>query len=161
MKRKLLFLLLGVAAIIPWNHALCETCEITVSHQNGNSVTYDFLVYNRIIFGDDGMRLVSSTDPSVEPIELSYNDYERISFSSGAGIADVIGSEYRLVYDKGTECLRIDGADGEPFTIAIYSLTGLMVAQGNAPLSADQLTNGVYIAIASDNRSILKLKFIK
>lgn len=160
--KSLFFVLLALAAALPGNYARCETNVVEFSHPNGNKAVESFLVYDRIVFEEDCMYLVSSSDSDVEPITLPYDGYQRIKFSSDdAGTENPAVASSRLVYDRRAGCVKVNGEDGADFAVAVYSYAGMVMANGYGSVAVGPMAAGAYIAVATDGKVVYKLKYVK
>jgi len=136
---------------------------IIISGPGTNQAVHDLTVYNRIRFETDKLILLSSTDSSVQPIELSYETYNRVKFGQieESALEDLKTNEPRLTYDRSYYTLAMVGDESDAFRIVVYSMSGMMILNGYGSLDVSTLSSGTYIGVASDGTKLYKLKFIK
>lgn len=165
MEKRLLILWLLAAMLLGCITGLrAESHEgIIISGPGANQAVHDLTVYNRIEFETDRLLLLSSTDSNVQPIELFYEEYNRVTFGQveESAIEDLKTNESRLTYDRFSCTLAMVGDEPNTFSIAVYSVSGMMILNGYGTLDVSTLSSGAYIGIASDGMKLYKLKFIK
>lgn len=131
----------------------------------------DLASLNRITFGDNSMIISSSKDASKESVELLYSLYHHLEI--GDGIPSVSGSyidlipedsNSRIYVDTQSKLLYLQTSFNTKFHIGIFNIGGNLLltsdlSNGDA-ITLESLSPGVYIAIASDGKTKLNLKFI-
>ncbi len=129
----------------------------------------DLSKLNRITFGDDGMTVSSSTDSHTPEVTLLYALYNHIEIGdatptdvSGIGIIKTDGDS-KLIYINNEKSLRLESPYSKPYSIGIFSLNGTLIATSTMTagqsLSLEALSSGTYIAVATDGKSQISLKF--
>lgn len=130
----------------------------------------DLAKYNRITFGDNSMTVSSSTDGRIPPVELLYSLYNH--FEVGNASPDVSGideisadTESQLIVDGQAKSLHITASESQTrFNVGVFDISGhLMVSTTltpDKPLSIGHLYPGIYIAVATDGKTKLYVKFI-
>lgn len=128
----------------------------------------DLSSLNKITFGDNSMVISSSKDASKEPVELLYTLYHHLEIGDGIpeSSVEVITEDAssRIYVDAQSKLLYLETACDSKFQIGVFNVSGnlMMISElsnGDA-LTLDALSAGVYIAVASDGKTQLKLKFI-
>lgn len=130
----------------------------------------DLSKQNRITFGEEGMTISSTADNDIPDVMLLYSLFNRIEFGDAnptppAGVEEVeIDADSRLIFTGDSKSIVIESTSELPFSIGIFSTSGTLIATSEAyagqSLSVEALTPQAYIAVASDGRSKLILKFI-
>ncbi len=131
----------------------------------------DLSSLNRITFGDNSMVISSSKDASKESVELLYSLYHHLEIGDetptdiGASI-DVISedSNSRIYVDAQSKLLYLQTTSDANFHIGVFNVSGNLLltsdlSNGDA-ITLEALSSGVYIAVASDGKTKLNLKFI-
>ncbi len=131
----------------------------------------DLASLNRITFGDNSMVISSSKNASKESVELLYSLYNHLEIGDetptdiGASV-DVISddSNYRIYVDTQSKLLYIQTTSDSKFSVGVFNVSGNLLLtselyNGEA-VTLDALASDVYIAIASDGKTQLNLKFI-
>ena len=130
----------------------------------------DLSKLNRITFGDNSMVISSSTDESVESVELLYSLYHHLEIGDAIPTVDnssvneiSADSTSQICVDADSKLLYLQTTSDAKFYVGIFSVNGNLLLtsalySGDA-LSLDGLSPGVYVAVASDNKISLSLKF--
>ena len=131
----------------------------------------DLSSLNRITFGDNSMVISSSKDASKESVELLYSLYHHLEIrdenptDNGASV-NVISenSTSRIYVDAKSKLLYLRSTDDTTFHLGVFNVSGNLLltsdlSNGDA-VTLEALSSGVYIAIASDGKTKLNLKFI-
>ncbi len=140
---------------------------------SGNAETersIDLANLNRITFSDNPMVISSSKDDAVQTVELLYSLYHHIEIgdaipTSDAGIEDVhADSDSRLYFDAQAGLLNLQTSSDTEFSVGVFNVSGHLLLtselnNGDA-VTLEGLTPGVYIAVATDGKIKLNLKFI-
>lgn len=139
----------------------------------GNAETADCIdlnKLNRITFGEDGMTISSSTESNEPEVTLLYSMFNRLEIGDAVPTdltaVEIIEAEgnAKLCYNADSKSLALYSGSDKPYSIGIFSLSGTMIAtsvmRGGQSLSIGALTDGTYIAVATDGKSQLTLKFI-
>ena len=128
----------------------------------------DLASLNRITFGDNSMVISSSKDAGMETVELLYTLYHHLEIGDEIPEASVeVNSDdtsSRIYVDAQSKLLYLETTSESIFQVGVFNISGnlLMTSElsnGDA-LMLDALSSGVYIAVASDGVTQLKLKFI-
>lgn len=130
----------------------------------------DLSKLNRITFGDNSMVISSSTDESVEPVELLYSLYHHLEIGDAIPTEDITSvneisadSTSRICVDANAKLLYIQTTSDAKFYVGIFSVNGNLLLTSalynGYAVSLDGLSPGVYIAVASDNNTSISLKF--
>ncbi|MCH5220974.1 MAG: T9SS type A sorting domain-containing protein [Muribaculaceae bacterium] len=134
-------------------------------------VCIDLATLNRITFGDNSMIVSSSKDPNTESIELLYSLYHHLEIGDGTpsdfeSSIDVIldDSNSRIYLDAQSKLLYLQTTLDSEFQIGIFNVSGNLLltselSNGDA-LMLETLSSGVYIAVATDGKTKISLKFI-
>lgn len=131
----------------------------------------DLAKFNRITFGAKSMVISSSKDENEEPVKLLYSLYHHLEIgdeipSEILTSEDVIhdDSNARIFVDTNSKLLYLQTTSDAKFHVGIFNVNGnlLLISELNSgdAVKLDCLTPGFYIAVASDNKTKLKLKFI-
>ncbi len=130
----------------------------------------DLALLNRITFGDNSMVISSSKDASKESVELLYSLYHHLEIGDETPIVtsvdDVISddSTSRIYVDVNSKLLYLQTTSDAKFHVGIFNVNGnlLLTSELNSgdAVALEGLTPGVYIAVASDDKTQLNLKFI-
>lgn len=131
----------------------------------------DLSSLNRITFGYNSMVISSSKDASKESLELLYSLYHHLEIGDetptdiGASV-DVISEDSisRIYVDAKSKLLYLQSKDDTTFHIGVFNISGNLMltsdlSNGDA-VTLESLSSGVYIAVASDGKTKLNLKFI-
>lgn len=114
---------------------------------------------------------ISSSKESNEPeIKLLYSLFNHMAIGDAVP-TDI--SEVKIIEAEGNAQLRfiaetrslvLDSSSDMPYSIGIFNLNGTLIASSkmaaSQSLSIGALSDGTYIAVASDGKSQLTLKFI-
>lgn len=131
----------------------------------------DLASLNRITFGDNSMVVSSSKDASRESVELLYSLYHHLEIADETptdigGVTDVIAedSDSRIFVDAQSKLLCLETTSDATFHVGVFNIGGNLLltsdlSNGDA-VTLDALSPGVYIAVASDGKTKLNLKFI-
>lgn len=138
----------------------------------------DLASLNKITFGDNSMIVSSSKDPSKESVELLYSLYHHLEIGDGipkiengtptdfgAPINVISGdSNSRLYFDAQSKLLYLQTDSDSEFQVGVFNISGNLLltselSNGDA-VTLEALSSGVYIAVASDNKTKTSLKFI-
>lgn len=126
---------------------------------------------NRITFNDNSMVISSSNDETVPPVELLYSLYHHLEVREAAPADITVGveaidaeTESRIYVDSHARLLHLETSSETEFTTGIFDINGhlLMKAELNSgdAVTIEALSPGVYIAVATDGKIKLTLKFI-
>ncbi len=131
----------------------------------------DLSSLNRITFSDNSMVISSSKDASKKSVELLYSLYHHLEIGDetptdiGASV-DIISddSTSRIYVDAKSKLLYLQSADNTKFQLGVFNVSGNLLltselSNGDA-VTLEALSSGVYIAVASDGKTKLNLKFI-
>ncbi len=131
----------------------------------------DLSSLNRITFSDNSMVISSSKDASKKSVELLYSLYHHLEIGDetptdiGASV-DIISddSTSRIYVDAKSKLLYLQSADNTKFQLGVFNISGNLLltselSNGDA-VTLEALSSGVYIAVASDGKTKLNLKFI-
>lgn len=166
MKIKFLFAALLLGALSA--SADKVPCLVFTGAAEGTS-SHDMSVYNRVMVGEEGFTVKSSTNPDAEEIELPYALYNHIEFKDdnpttqieSVAAAPEAGS---LVYSAADNSLNLTTGSDRDFAVGIYDLSGALVARAelgrHRTLSLSGLAKGTYIALATDGAVKITAKFI-
>lgn len=128
---------------------------------------FDLKEFNRITFGEHSIVVLNSADPA-SGVELPYTEYNRIAFDSRdlSGIGDVSVSETASFrYDRSTSSLSYVSDDEAACRVGVFSANGVLVCHttmyGGQSVSLEALAPGMYIAVATVNNNVQKIKFVK
>lgn len=133
---------------------------------------FDLASLNRITFGDNSMIISSSKDASKESVELLYSLYHHLELGDetptniGTSIDDIPDdSTSRIYVDSQSKLLYLQTTSDNKFKVGVFDISGNLLLtselyNGDA-ITLESLTSGVYIAIASDGKTKLNLKFIR
>lgn len=131
----------------------------------------DLSSLNRITFGDNSMVISSSKDASKKSVELLYSLYHHLEIGdetpTDIGVSvDVISDDSisRIYVDAKSKLLYLQSKDDTIFHLGVFNVSGNLMltselSNGDA-VTLEALSPGVYIAVASDGKSKLNLKFI-
>ncbi|MDE5976459.1 MAG: T9SS type A sorting domain-containing protein [Muribaculaceae bacterium] len=141
---------------------------------SGNAETehsIDLAKLNRITFGDNSMIISSSKDESNESVELLYSLYHHLEIGDGKPSGSISGTETidnhsdtRLQIDGISKLLYLQSASDLMFSIGIFDINGKLLQtcelkNGDA-MTLEFLSPGIYVALATDGKIKLNLKFI-
>lgn len=158
----------GLSVALP---AIADTevpCLVLSGHAHSEH-SIDLSKLNRITFGSESMTISRAGGDAKETQELLYSLYHHIEIKNampdietGADITAADGS-FKLLYLPDTRSLLIDSGDYGVFTVGIFHLDGGMImtaemTPGN-PLPLERLPEGIYVAVATDKRINLNIKF--
>lgn len=131
----------------------------------------DLSELNRITFGDNSMVISSSKDASKKSVELLYSIYHHLEIGDetptqiGASV-DVISEDSisRIYMDAKSKLLYLQTKNATTFHLGVFNVNGNLMltsdlSHGDA-VTLEALSPGVYIAVASDGKTQLNLKFI-
>lgn len=131
----------------------------------------DLSSLNRITFGNNSMVISSSKDASKKSVELLYSLYHHLEIGDetptdiGASV-DVISddSTSRIFVDAKSKLLYLQSPGDSTFHLGVFNVSGNLIltsdlSNGDA-VTLEALSSGVYIAVASDGKTKLNLKFI-
>lgn len=136
-----------------------------------NELCIDLADLNRITFGDNSMIVSSSKDQTKESIELLYSLYHHLEIGDeiptdlDASIDEISDeSNYRIYFDAQSKSLYLQSVEDAEFKIGIFNVSGNLLltselSNGDA-LMLETLSSGVYIAVATDGKNKISLKFI-
>lgn len=141
---------------------------------SGNAETehsIDLAKLNRITFGNNSMIISSSKDDASESVELLYSLYHHLEIGDATPIDQESGiepvdddSHSRIYVDAQAKLLHLQSVSDAKFSIGIFNISGhlLLTAELNNgdAVTLEALNPGVYIAVASNGKSKLSLKFI-
>ena len=140
------------------------------SGNSGTRQSLDLSRLNRISFDDDGFTVSSSNGGSEEDVRLLYSLFNHIEIgddvpSDDAAIDEnLVSSDSKLLFISEERSLKIESPSTNHFAVGIFNLNGVLVATSkmyaNDNLSLEMLSPGAYIAVATDSKSKLILKFI-
>lgn len=131
----------------------------------------DLSTLNRITFGDNSMVISSSKDASKKSVELLYSLYHHLEIGDEIPTdievsVDVISDDSisRIYVDAKSKLLYLHSADNTKFQLGVFNVDGNLMltsdlSNGDA-VTLEALSAGVYIAVASDGKTKLNLKFI-
>lgn len=145
-----------------------EPAFIIISGNAEFSKTLELNKYNRITFYDECLSLSSSKDDTVERIDLLYSLYNHIKFSNDGNVSvkDMISTTSTLscdVYSK-TLNLHTPQDNAADYNLGIFSANGTLIYcdkfTSDGKYSISNLVSGVYIAVATNGKTNLTLKFI-
>ena len=130
----------------------------------------DLSSLNRITFGDNSMVISSSKDESKKSVELLYSLYHHLEI--GDEIPTDIGASIDIISDDSTSRIFVDAkskllylqSPDPTFHLGVFNVSGNLMltsdlSNGDA-VTLEALSPGVYIAVASDGKTKLNLKFI-
>ena len=139
----------------------------------GNSGTphcIDLNKLNRITFGEEEMTISSSKESNEPTVTLLYSMFNRLEIGDAVPTdltaVEIVKAEgnAKLRFNVDTKTLALESASDKPYSIGIFNLSGTMIATSNMKagrsLSIATLPEGTYIAVATDGKSQLTLKFI-
>ncbi|MDE7419566.1 MAG: T9SS type A sorting domain-containing protein [Muribaculaceae bacterium] len=125
---------------------------------------------NRITFGEDEMTISSSTESNEPAVTLLYSMFNRLEIGDAVPTdltaVEIVEAEgnAKLCFNADAKALTLESGSNKPYSIGIFSLSGTMIATSNMKagqsLSIGTLADGTYIAVATDGKSQLTLKFI-
>lgn len=153
-------------------HAKAEDivpCLIFTSHSE-TPTCIDLDKLNRITFGEEEMTISSSKESNESEVKLIYSLFNHLEIGdavptdlSAVKTVEAEG-DAKLSIIADTKSLTLVSDSDIPYSIGIFSLTGTLIATSNMKagqsLSLETLPEGTYIAVASDGKSQLTLKFI-
>ena len=141
---------------------------------SGNAETehsIDLASLNRITFGDNSMVISSSKDDVRESVELLYSLYHHIEIGDAAPTDSESQIEPvsddaapRIYVDAPAKLLFLESGSDVKFSIGVFNISGRLLLtselnNGDA-VTLEALSPGVYIAVATDGKTKLTLKFI-
>jgi len=151
-------------------HADGEVPCLIFTHNDGTCYNIDLARYNRIHILKDGMKVSNATDNNKKSIVLPLSNYHRFQVGSAVPIVDSgleqieTESLTHLRFISETKSLMIESPSESTFIIYIYDMDGEQIATSHMrdgqSLSVSALTMGVYMAVATDGKTNLTLKFI-
>lgn len=129
----------------------------------------DLSKLNRITFGEEGMTVSASGDSQTPEVNLLYALYNHIQIGEAtptdvSGV-DIVKSDEKslLRYIFNEKSLILESSTSSAYSIGIFSLNGTLIATSSMTagqsLSLEALTSGTYIAVATDGKSQISLKF--
>lgn len=157
-----LFLLTGIVPIA----AQQQKPALIFSGAAGDNYAIDLEKYNRIYFGESGMKLVDSNNPA-DNMDVLYAAYHKFRVGEAyiSGLEDVSDVDSPLVYNPIEQTLAISGDSEDTYRIGVFGLNGMLMLSGllngTETISVESLPKGVYIAVAVGNKSNKTLKFLK
>lgn len=132
----------------------------------------DLASFNRITFGENSMTISSSRDANKESLELFYSLYHHLEIRDADptdindGSVDAISedSTSRIYVDEQAKLLHLQSTSDTEYSIGVFNISGHLLLtcelkNGDA-ITLDVLSPGIYIAVASDGKTKLSLKFI-
>ncbi len=131
----------------------------------------DLSSLNRITFGDISMVISSSKDARKNSVELLYSLYHHLEIGDEIPTDNVssVDSIYddstsRIFVDSKSKLLYLQSSDDTKFQIGIFNVSGNLLLKselynGDA-VTLENLSSGVYIAVSSNGKTTLNLKFI-
>lgn len=134
----------------------------------GNADTPSYVnlkTHSRIYLSDDRF-VFASPDGENGEVEFLYSLYHQLAFGNApSNVNETIGnSSIALTHDSNNTIL-LKGDSDSTMQIGIFSLEGQLKLKGTIttqqPLNIDDLPSGCYVAVASDSKTKLSLKFIK
>ena len=164
-KQHLVFFAIGLL-LSPFMLLADEPTHIEISGRNGDRQLFDLMSFNRITFGENSMKLSRSEAPDFNAPELLYSQFNRIAFISEvlSDVDEEISTGIAICYIAEDKALEIIGEEYEDFDIKIYNALGLLIqhtkSATNERIYLNNLTSGVFIAIATNGRNNLRVKFI-
>lgn len=137
---------------------------------SGATNCIDLNKLNRITFGENEMTISSSKDGNEPEVTLLYSMFNRLEIGDAVP-TDLTAVETveadgnaKLCFNADSKSLEVYSGSDKPYSIGIFSLSGTMIATSNMKagqsLSIGTLADGTYIAVATDGKSQLTLKFI-
>lgn len=141
---------------------------------SGNAETehsIDLAKLNRITFGDNSMVISSSKDDARQSVKLLYSLYHHIEIGdavptdSESQIEPINDdTDSRIYVDAHAKLLFLESASDIKFSIGVFNISGRLLLtselnNGDA-VTLEALSPGVYIAVATDGKTKLTLKFI-
>ena len=174
MKRsKLLMLIWLVSFGLLQNSVFKAETKVPCLIFSGNAEkehSIDLAKLNRITFGDNSM-IVTSKDDSNQSVELQYSLYHHLEIGDvvptdlTTGV-ETANSDYNsnLYFDNQDKQLHLQSTSETKFSIGVFDISGHLLLtsklkNGDA-LTLEALSPGVYIAVASDGKTKIYLKFI-
>ena len=158
----------GLSVALP---AIADTevpCLVLSGHaQSEHSI--DLSKLNRITFGSESMTISRAGGDAKETQELLYSLYHHIEIKNAMldveNVVDITAADgsFKLLYLPDTRSLLIDSGDYGVFTVGIFHLDGRMTMTAEMtpgePLPLERLPEGIYVAVATDKRINLNIKF--
>lgn len=141
------------------------------SGNTGDELCIDLATLNRITFGDNSMIVSSSKDSNSKSIELLYSLYHHLEIGDGTPSdfgtsVNVIldDPDSRIYLDAQSKLLYLQTTSDSEFQIGIFNVRGDLIltselSNGDA-LMLESLSSGVYVAVATDGKTKISLKFI-
>lgn len=141
---------------------------------SGNAETehcIDLAKLNRITFGHNSMVISSSREDDDSSVELLYSLYHHLEVRDAEPSNIDVGLETidaesgsRLYFDSQSRLLYLQSSSDSEFSIGIFDLEGKLLLKSELKdgdsLPLETLDPGIYIAIASDSKIKIDLKFI-
>lgn len=130
---------------------------------------FDLEKYNRITFKDNAFILSSSKDEQVSDMELLYDLFNHLEFKGGVpseetGVGLTENKDWNLQYDADTREIILISDNSEEYVLGIFDLGGNLLISSrlvsNTGFRIENLSNGIYIAIAAQGDKQQTLKFI-
>lgn len=131
----------------------------------------DLATLNRITFANNSMIISSSKDASEESVELLYSLYHHLEIRDenptdiGASIEAISDdSNSRIYFNAQTRLLYLQTTSNAIFHVGVFNVRGNLLltselCDGDA-VTLKALSSGIYLAIVSDGKNKLNLKFI-
>lgn len=116
------------------------------------------------------MTISSSKGSNETEVKLLYSLFNRLEIGdavptdlSSVKIVEAEGNA-KLLFNADTKLLALESDSEQPYSIGIFSLKGTLIATSKIAagqtLSLNDLSDGTYIAVATDGKSRLTIKFI-
>lgn len=168
IKKLLTTLCLCLVASMSATYANDEIKSIVFLGRAGQEKLLDITKYNRITFGQDTMTISSSHDSGQEEINLLYTLYHHIELGTAVPSAiedvDADATQSSLIFDSNTKTMRLNSRNTGQFTLGVFDIKGVLLKSvrifGGDEISLQNLSPGVYITVATDSKTNLKLKFV-
>lgn len=169
---RLLFIsLVCLPSVAIADEAKDEVPCIIFSGRSETNGYYDLEKYNRIYLGEDSFILSSTTDESLEDIELLYSLFNHVEFNdaiptdgdiTGIEMADADGNG--LYYSHNDCSLRVVGNPENEFLVGIFDMNGKLILsrrlKGGETVNLRGVQSGIYGAVAKSADASMSLKFI-
>lgn len=131
----------------------------------------DLAKLNRITFGDNSMVISYSKDENQEPVELLYSLYNNIRIGDATPHDIITGieaidtdSDARIFVDTPSKLLYLESSTDARFAVGVFNISGRMILSSDLrpgdAFSLASLSPGIYVAVATDGKTKLNLKFI-
>jgi len=164
MRKILLAGILSASMGVPVLVSALPPGQFTLSLRDSGGKAYALDTYNHFEFSNDGWVISSSDDASVTALQVPFTMYNRITFDERSGLEDAVACDDKLSYDSQSKTVILNAIRPEDYRLTICSSLGVMMLDKtmdtDASVSVGGLVPGIYIAIASDGRSRLTLKFV-